>query len=518
MREALRVFVLHACVFGAAARLNVPASRWALGHWQPGEPVVLGFVLGVGSVLATALAGAPSADSLSLPWLSTWVILAGVLGGPRAGLVCASIALATGFSAHALGVSLLPDDWGFQLAVAAVLGVCARSLLALSRIQSAHAAVCSLGFVLGLAWSLVQPLRDDSWPSLQALSGMAFVTALGLWLGYQAFAGLTPRDGPPRFGYGLTRDLLVRVNQSAAQEALAQHALILEHAIEGIALLSPEGLVMQGNPALGRFAGSTPEALLGKSWLELAPRSETQALREAFTVARVQGRAVIECVLKGHEAALPVELTLIRDVSIKNQPAGFHLLARDLRERKATARFEHLALHDQLTGLPNRRALLDRLESALQASPGRPVRLAVLLFDVNEFKRINDTLGHAAGDALLKHTAAQMSRVVRPTDTLARLGGDEFVLIARGVDSLHKAQLLAERFQAEAARSVRVRGKEISVELCVGIALAEQPQDACERILERADRAMYVAKDKHRAQAKKQRETKPLFALGRRKA
>ena len=211
-----------------------------------------------------------------------------------------------------------------------------------------------------------------------------------------------------------------------------------------------------------------------------------------------------------------MELTVLRD-GPADAPGGLHLLVRDLRERKATARFEHLALHDQLTGLPNRRALLDRLEDALRTSPGRRARLAVLLFDIDKFKYINDTLGHAAGDAVLSHVAAQMMGVVRPTDTLARFGGDEFVLLARGIDSVASAEALAKRFRTQASRALCLNGRDVSVDLSVGYALVDQASDSPERILERADRAMYASKERSRLSGlagKRLGQTKTLFGNG----
>jgi diguanylate cyclase (GGDEF)-like protein/PAS domain S-box-containing protein len=341
-------------------------------------------------------------------------------------------------------------------------------------------AVLGYGLVL-LPWYF---LEQGTVPLVHALVTLPLCAALGLCLGYLAFAGLR-RPSIAR------RD---SEQDSSIQHVLAQHALILENAIEGIALLSVDGTVVQINPAFGDLAGIPHDMLVGKHWLDLAPLSERAALHEAFRVAHGKGRAVVECVLRHGEASLPVELTLVRDAAVPGKTACLHLLARDLRERRATARFEYLALHDPLTGLPNRRALMDRLEDSLDSSPGRPAKVAVLLFDIDRFKDINDAFGHAAGDAVLKHTVSQMSRAVRPTDTLARLGGDEFVLIARGVDSLEQAEALAERFRSEAARPLRIGRTDISVRLSTGVALAGGSMNTADAILEAADRAMYADK------------------------
>ena len=143
------------------------------------------------------------------------------------------------------------------------------------------------------------------------------------------------------------------------------------------------------------------------------------------------------------------------------------------------------------------------------------------MFDIDMFKYVNDAFGHAAGDAVLKHVASQMSRAVRPSDTLARLGGDEFVLIARGIDSLEHAESLAERFRNEAARPLRLEGTDISIQLSSGIALAGRSSDTADAILEAADQAMYA--DKARSQDSgptgvHRREPKSLFVNTRTKS
>jgi diguanylate cyclase (GGDEF)-like protein len=287
--------------------------------------------------------------------------------------------------------------------------------------------------------------------------------------------------------------LLDVTRRRAANDVLRHHAVVLDNLLEGIALLADHGAFERVNPALVVLLGHPARSLVGQNWLQQFPASERPALTDALARARSAGRCRVECVLAlPGRLAVPVECTIIRDRS--ETVTCFHLLVRDLRERRATVRFEYLALHDQLTGLPNRRALLDRLEHALKASPGRPVKLALLLFDLDGFKQINDRLGHHAGDAVLTEVSARMSRAVRPSDTLARLGGDEFVLMAPGIDTLAQAQSVASRFHSETAHPLSVAGQQLSIKFSVGIALAEAQGTSPEDLLERADRSMYAAK------------------------
>jgi diguanylate cyclase (GGDEF)-like protein len=164
----------------------------------------------------------------------------------------------------------------------------------------------------------------------------------------------------------------------------------------------------------------------------------------------------------------------------------------DVTERKLLQdEIEHLAFHDPLTGLANRRLFLDRLGQALaEQRSGR--RCAVLFLDLDDFKSTNDTLGHKAGDALLCEVAKRLKRAVRAGDTVARFGGDEFALLCEDAD-LQAATRTAERIEAELDRPVRVHDIDIPLRASIGIALSEGSRRA-DDILRDADAAMYAAK------------------------
>jgi diguanylate cyclase (GGDEF)-like protein/PAS domain S-box-containing protein len=167
----------------------------------------------------------------------------------------------------------------------------------------------------------------------------------------------------------------------------------------------------------------------------------------------------------------------------------------DITTEKETAdRFAHLARYDQLTGLPNRSLALERLTSALRrAERGAAGTTAVLFIDLDSFKRVNDTLGHAAGDELLVAVAERLRRAVRPEDVIARFGGDEFVLVAEGLEGVAGARALADRVCASAHPPVRLGAHDVTVSASVGIAIAA-PGDTAEGLLAQADIALYRAK------------------------
>ncbi|HWT26128.1 MAG TPA: EAL domain-containing protein, partial [Solirubrobacteraceae bacterium] len=163
--------------------------------------------------------------------------------------------------------------------------------------------------------------------------------------------------------------------------------------------------------------------------------------------------------------------------------------------RRAVDRLRHDALHDHLTGLPNRTLFLDRLAWSLRRTrrQGRAERCAVLFLDVDGFKDVNDSLGHQAGDELLRGVAARLASALRPGDTVARLGGDEFTVLLEDIAAPRDATLVAERVQAALARPIAVGGRELAVSTSIGIALAE-PGTRPEDLIRHADTAMYRAK------------------------
>jgi diguanylate cyclase (GGDEF)-like protein len=162
--------------------------------------------------------------------------------------------------------------------------------------------------------------------------------------------------------------------------------------------------------------------------------------------------------------------------------------------RRHASENEHLAMHDPLTGLPNRTLFMDRVAHAI-AGAGRDARtVAVLLLDLDRFKDVNDALGHGAGDVLLAELAGRLGGVVRAGDTVARLGGDEFAIVVPDAGDREAVGRLAERLETALAVPVVVDGLPIEVEASVGAALHPEHGDDAETLLRRADIAMYVAK------------------------
>ena len=195
--------------------------------------------------------------------------------------------------------------------------------------------------------------------------------------------------------------------------------------------------------------------------------------------------------------------TVVRDPDGR-QPGLFYGVFTDVTERKrAEAEIEHLAMHDSLTGLPNRSLLLDRLRQTLSRAQRRPSMTAVLFLDIDRFKRINDGLGHSAGDQVLREVAARLTHALRPADTVARFGGDEFCMLCEDLEGVEEARAIADRIAQVLQPPLALEDGDLNLTASIGIALTEGDgaDIAADALIRDADAAMYRAKERGRARA-----------------
>jgi len=169
--------------------------------------------------------------------------------------------------------------------------------------------------------------------------------------------------------------------------------------------------------------------------------------------------------------------------------------SRDRRSRIAAAQLEHLAHHDALTQLPNRTLFRIRLQQALGEADRQPQRVGVMFVDLDRFKTINDSLGHAVGDLLLQEAAGRISESVRETDVVARLGGDEFAVLLNGIRSASDAARIASKLVEQLARPFRIAEQDLFISASVGICRGSESAKDVETLLKNADAAMYRAKE-----------------------
>lgn len=178
---------------------------------------------------------------------------------------------------------------------------------------------------------------------------------------------------------------------------------------------------------------------------------------------------------------------------------GYLGIAFDITERKKLTEYvNHLAHHDQLTGLPNRVLLLDRIRQAIQRAKRNRHKVAVLMVDIDHFKRINDSLGHSAGDALLDSVAKKLCGAVRQTDTVARMGGDEFVIVMPEFRDQRDAERVAETIIKKVATPTTIGNREVNVTVSVGVCIFPDCARDADSLLKNADAAMYEAKESGR--------------------
>jgi diguanylate cyclase (GGDEF)-like protein/PAS domain S-box-containing protein len=250
---------------------------------------------------------------------------------------------------------------------------------------------------------------------------------------------------------------------------------------------------------LGALAISTEKPLLVRDWDQ-----ETEVLiSPLITEAGIKSSIAVR--LKGAQhpwgvlGAFARRANAFSERDVNFVVAVANILADAIERQEAEDAMQHRALHDVLTGLPNRSLFADRLEQSLERVRRHPGTLAAILFiDVDHFKHVNDSLGHPAGDELLIGVATRLREAVRPTDTVARFGGDEFGLLLEEIASERVAIATAERIAASFARPFMLESGSQFVTASIGIALADGHQES-ETLLRDADAAMYRAKQRGRA-------------------
>jgi Amt family ammonium transporter len=277
---------------------------------------------------------------------------------------------------------------------------------------------------------------------------------------------------------------------------------LFDSAPEAMAIIQRDR-ILRVNREFARIFGYPIETCLGASLSELVvPDSRLHEIEMLLHVVENEGRATVETVRRtrtGVELDVSVVVTKVR---IGAGRIGHSVTYRDIRqEKQAQAKLQHTALHDPLTGLANRVLFLDRLTLTMARLRRRPDRnFAVVFLDLDRFKQVNDTWGHAAGDTLLLTTTARLRACLRPQDTIARFGGDEFALVLDEVGCKEDIECLAERIQNELQMPVDIgNGNEVFVSASIGIALGSLEYNDVEEILHDADAAMYRAKANGRA-------------------
>jgi diguanylate cyclase (GGDEF)-like protein/PAS domain S-box-containing protein len=314
------------------------------------------------------------------------------------------------------------------------------------------------------------------------------------------------RDALDTLGSQLTLSLesAVLARDLQRRESEARFRSLVQNASDVTMVLGADTVVSYVTPPVQRVLGWDPAELLGVELADLVHPEEAAYARAFY--AEMDGRhppgesaATVEWRVRHRDGSWRqfevVNASLLDDDAVR----GIVATLRDVTERRALEReLEHQAFHDRLTGLANRALFRDRLEHALARRNRNQHPVAVLLLDLDDFKVVNDSLGHAAGDRLLVMVAERLRGHLRVSDTTARLGGDEFAVLLDDPAAADEAMRVAERLIEVLAAPYQLDGRELFVRASIGVALAAATGQPADELLRDADMAMYAAKAQSR--------------------
>ncbi len=287
---------------------------------------------------------------------------------------------------------------------------------------------------------------------------------------------------------------IIRSEVADLVKSEARFRALVQQSTDVTLILDTEGGIRFASPAVATVFGRTPVDVEGASLASLVHPDDAASLSRFLRAAGAGENCVAEWRVRGEgDRWLWTEnssTNLVAEPAI----AGIVVNTRDISERRTLeSRLTHQAYHDALTRLANRSLFLNRVAHAISRAPRGHKPSAVLFLDLDDFKKVNDSLGHAAGDELLVASASRLATCVRPGDTIARLGGDEFAILLEQIQGIEDAVQIAERITNSMRNSFRVQNREVFVGVSIGIAEISTdltPDD----VLRNADLAMYFAK------------------------
>ena len=342
-----------------------------------------------------------------------------------------------------------------------------------------------------------QPVNDTEEPHLRPHTGDDEVLSTSK-------QPLRDFDGRIIGTFGISRDITAR--KAGERELVARTAelgrmgkelrTLLDTSPDSMARFDRELRHTYANPAAQEISGTPEKEMLGKTNRELGDPEDfvgdwERALRQVLRTG-VGTEREFSIVIAGKRRFLHTRF--VPETGEDGLALSVLAVSRDLTERRLIEEaLARQAVRDPLTGLANRALLVDRIQQAIERGTG-PGRLAVLFLDLDRFKLVNDSLGHAAGDELLVAVAGRLAKAVRREDLVARFGGDEFVILCEGVDGRVGAAEIAERILQCLVEPFDCEGRPIHVRASIGIALADSPRATADAMLRDADAAMYQVK------------------------
>lgn len=287
------------------------------------------------------------------------------------------------------------------------------------------------------------------------------------------------------------------------EEHLRLAARLIEHSPNGLLVTNKDGNIIQVNPAFESITGYNDEEVLGKNPSLLQSGYHDQEFYRTMWKRLIENRywegEIYNRRKNGEIYPQWLQISAINDES--DQIEKYMAIFSDITERKKTEmELEFMANHDVLTGLPNRYLLSDRLKHNMAHARRLHNRLAILFLDLDNFKPINDELGHARGDNVLREVADRLKRCVRETDTVARIGGDEFIILITGLTTHHDAEAVSSKVIESLMNPIKVDGHLCSVGASIGISVYPDHGEDIDALITAADKAMYVSKNNGRNQ------------------
>ena len=310
------------------------------------------------------------------------------------------------------------------------------------------------------------------------------------------------KEGLPLRSLGIVQDITERAKMldelRLAETAFDTHA--------GILITDKDSVIIRVNPAIEKMTGYSREELLGRNpRIFKSGEQEESFYTDMWQQVRETGIWQGELWNRRKNGELYAEWLTITSVKDEHgEVVRYVATSQDITKRKqAEDHVQHLAYHDDLTGLPNRRLLLDRLQQNMAACIRHNKKGALLLLDLDRFKDLNDSLGHPVGDELLRQVSKRLQSIVREEDTVARLGGDEFVVLLPGIENDavsvgFEVQRVAEKIRSTLAETYNMSNNQCYINVSIGISLFPEQSNDIDDVLKHADNALYNAKEKGR--------------------
>jgi len=295
---------------------------------------------------------------------------------------------------------------------------------------------------------------------------------------------------------------LVREHEALTESNLrdrfeARLGSLVRNSSDVVSIVDADGVVLYISPAALRLVGLDEAGAQGMDWWEFVHPDDQPGLQWFLADLGPGSSGDVEYRVRDARGRWIDVETLATNLIGDGAVEGIVLNTRDVSDRKALERrLLHQASHDTLTGLPNRMLLRDRVEQALARRRRSGAPLAVIFLDLDDFKNVNDTLGHAEGDAVLQEVARRLDSCIRSCDTATRLGGDEFAVLIDDLSDESQAMTVAERILEALAEPLDVAGRTVEPTGSLGIAFAVDGRDTADELLRDADAAMYLAKDR----------------------